>query len=51
MVAEWSHLVKRRRALLESNSPRNSQVETHPNDEAGARAVLVRALAFEQIGG
>src|SRR6266852_3631294 len=28
-------LVKRRRALLESNSPRNSQPETHRDDEPG----------------
>src|ERR1035438_5827125 len=27
--AYWSRLVKRRRALLESNPPRNSQLETH----------------------
>src|SRR5580698_3075669 len=28
-------LAKRRRALLESNSPRNSQPETHPDDGWG----------------
>jgi len=28
--------MKRKRALLESNSPRNSQLETHRSDEAGA---------------
>ena len=27
--------MKRRRALLESNPPRNSQLETHRDDEAG----------------
>jgi hypothetical protein len=30
-----TRLVKRRRALLESNSPRNNQLETHRNDEPG----------------
>ena len=30
-----NQLAKRRRALLESNPPRDSQPETHPNDEAG----------------
>jgi hypothetical protein len=28
-------MAKRRRALLESNSPRNSRPETHRNDERG----------------
>jgi len=28
-------LVKRRRALRERNPPRNSQPETHPDDERG----------------
>jgi hypothetical protein len=27
--------MKRKRALLESNSPRNSQLETHRSDEPG----------------
>jgi len=30
--------VKRRRALLESTPLRNSRLETHPDDEAGAPA-------------
>ena len=33
-----ARLVKRRRALLESTPPRNSRLETHPDDEAGASA-------------
>ena len=32
-------LVKRKRALLESNRPRNSRLETRLNDEAGALAL------------
>ena len=36
-------LVKRRRAMLESNPSRNSQLETHPNDELGASARQVGA--------
>jgi hypothetical protein len=28
-------LVKRRQALVETNPPRNSQLETHPDDERG----------------
>jgi hypothetical protein len=38
---DQSRLAKRRRALLESNSPRNSQLETHRNDEV-AGAVWIR---------
>jgi hypothetical protein len=30
-----TRLVKRRRALRERNPPRNSQPETHPDDERG----------------
>ena len=30
---DGARLVKRRRALLESNSPRNNQLETHRDDE------------------
>jgi hypothetical protein len=33
-AARW--LVKRRQALRERNLPRNSQLETHRTDEAGA---------------
>jgi len=33
---DGARLVKRRRALLESNSPRNNQLETHRDDEPGA---------------
>jgi pimeloyl-ACP methyl ester carboxylesterase len=32
-----NRLVKRRRAMLESKPPRNSQPETHPDDEWGRR--------------
>src|SRR5262249_11248693 len=35
VVAAWRQLRKRRRALLESNSPRNTQLETHRTDGAG----------------
>ena len=28
-------MAKRKRAMLENNPPRNSQLETHRNDEAG----------------
>jgi hypothetical protein len=35
IVAKCGWLVKRRRALLESNPPRNSRPETHPDDERG----------------
>jgi hypothetical protein len=31
----WSRLVRRRQALVETNLPRNSQLETHPYDERG----------------
>ena len=32
-----NRLVKRRRALVETNPPRNNQPETHPDDERGCR--------------
>jgi len=32
-----TRLAKRRRALVETNPPRNSQPETHPDDERGRR--------------
>ncbi|PYV05592.1 MAG: hypothetical protein DMG26_05005 [Acidobacteria bacterium] len=38
-------LVKRRRAMLESNPPRNSQLETHRDDEAGAVVKCSEAAA------
>jgi hypothetical protein len=34
-------LAKRKRTLLESNPPRNSQLETHRDDEAGGGADAV----------
>jgi hypothetical protein len=34
-------LAKRKRTLLESNPPRNSQPETHRDDEAGSGACVV----------
>src|SRR3954447_22204484 len=34
-------LAKRKRALLESNPPRNNQPETHRDDEAGGGACAV----------
>jgi hypothetical protein len=38
--------VKRRRAMLESNPPRNSRWQTHQDDEAGGRGGrLLRPLA------
>jgi hypothetical protein len=41
--------VKRRRALLESNSPRNNRLETHRNDEISPclkiTVVLLLAIA------
>ena len=36
--------MKRKRALLESNSPRNSQPETHRSDEPGGPALLDPSL-------
>ena len=35
----WTRLAKRRAALLESNRPRNSQPETHRDDEVRGAAV------------
>src|SRR5438128_2571750 len=43
IVAEWRRLVKRRRALLESNSPRNNQLETHRVEKRGWDHGFVRA--------
>src|ERR1700730_4468647 len=37
----WTRLAKRRTALLESNRPRNSQPETHRDDEVRGVAVGV----------
>ena len=45
---DQSRLAKRRRALLESNSPRNSQLETHRNDEV-AGAVSVRSCSVFEL--
>jgi hypothetical protein len=38
LLQDDARLVKRRRALLESNSPRNSQLVTHRTDELGGGA-------------
>src|SRR5438093_12636002 len=43
IVAECRRLVKRRRALLESNPPRNNQLETHRVEKHGRGHGLVRA--------
>ena len=34
----WSRLVKRRRALVETNPPRNIQLQTHRDDGIGGGA-------------
>ena len=38
-VEEWNWLVKRRRALVETNPPRNSRPQTHRDDGLGGAAV------------
>ena len=41
-VAQNGHgLAKRKRAMLENNPPRNSQLETHRDDEAGDGVAVV----------
>ena len=42
------HPVKRRRALLESNSPRNSRLQTHQDDETRGEAVSGLALGLKR---
>jgi hypothetical protein len=47
--------VKQRRALLESNSPRNSQLETHRDERTGQRDAnwpdwYAEYMAAEQAG-
>ena len=37
IVARWQEPGKRKRALLESNPPRNTRLRTHRNDERGVR--------------
>jgi len=44
---DQSRLAKRRRALLESNSPRNSQLETHRNDEVAGAGWIRSCSVFE----
>jgi hypothetical protein len=41
--------VKRRRALLENNPPRNSRLGTHPDDEQGAAAVAPFPCVGERL--
>jgi len=48
-LQDGRRLVKRRRALLESNPPRNSQLETHRDDEAGAVVTCREAAAPAKI--
>src|ERR1700674_2869640 len=40
-----SRLVKRRRALLESNPPRNNRLETHRDDGPGSRSWPVSRIS------
>ena len=47
---DGTRVVKRRRALLESNSPRNNQLENHRNDEPGAALGSLPATASFYIG-
>ena len=46
-------LVKRRRAMMESNPPRNSQLETHPDDERGRQpqgiGVKIRTFSCHNV--
>ena len=44
---DQSRLAKRRRALLESNSPRNSQLETHRNDEVAGAVWIPYRMGIE----
>src|SRR5438477_10625526 len=44
IVAECRRLVKRRRALLESNPPRNNQLETHRVERCGRSHGCFRTL-------
>jgi hypothetical protein len=48
LAGRWQHgnqPVKRRRAMLESNPPRNSRWQTHQDDEVGAMQETASPLA------
>src|SRR5665213_515784 len=47
--AKCERLAKRRRPLLESNPPRNSQPETHPDDERGCLAARPAPPSVERF--